>query len=117
MVWGQPGDIPVFGDYDGDFRTDIAVWRPDSGIWYILPSSEPGSYTSIAWGQLADIPAPGDYDGDNKTDVTVWRPANGNWYALSSRLPGHYSVTQWGLPTDIPISSLTRTLNLISRRK
>ena len=32
---GRPGDIPVPGDYDGDGKTDFAIWRPDSATWIV----------------------------------------------------------------------------------
>jgi hypothetical protein len=90
-------------DWDGDGRRDVAVWRPGTGIWYVLPSSVPGTYTGVQWGLPTDIPAIGDYDADGKTDMAVWRPETGVWYILQSSAPGTYTGTQWGLPDDIAI--------------
>jgi hypothetical protein len=56
QAWGQAGDLPVVGDYDGDGRDDAAVWRRSDGGWYVQPSSGL-AVTSQPQGTATDLPA------------------------------------------------------------
>ena len=92
-------------DYDGDRKSDLAVFNPATSQWAILLSST--NYMSsltVSWGASTDVPVPGDYDGDGKPDIAVYRPSEGTWYILQSSTGYTSSVAYtWGAVGDIPM--------------
>ena len=103
--WGLNGDIPVPGDYDGDGRDDMAVFRPTDGNWYIRYAKD-GTTAAVAWGHgyFGDIPFRGlDMNGDGKSDLVVYRPSVGHWYI--NHLNGGWAFrvhgnSSFGLPAN-----------------
>ncbi len=55
--FGLPGDVPAPTDVDGDGKTDLVVWRPSNGMWFVAHSTT-GFATADAyqWGLNGDIP-------------------------------------------------------------
>ncbi len=87
-------------DFDGDVRSDVTVYRPGTGVWYVARST--GGNTVINWGSPGDVPAVGDYDADNLSDYAVFRPSTAVWYV--NRSAGGTTILNWGSNGDIPMA-------------
>jgi hypothetical protein len=81
----------VPGDYDGNGVTDIAVWRPQNGYWYVK------NIKNEQWGAAGDVPVSADYNGDAISDLAVWRPSIGYWF-----IKNYFNIL-WGMAGDIPV--------------
>ncbi len=87
-------------DFDGDSRTDLAIFRPSVSEWWWQRSTN--STTGAAtFGSSSDVIVPADHTGDGKTDIAVWRPSNGTWYVLRSENFSYYAAP-FGASGDIP---------------
>ncbi len=79
------------GDYNGDGKSDIAVYRPSTGKWAIR------NLSTVYYGSSTDIPVPGDYNKDGKTDIAVYQPSTGKWAIRN------LSTVYYGSSADIPV--------------
>lgn len=105
VTWGQTGDFPAPGDYDGDGRYDFVVQRADGANGRFWKRLSGGELSSELFGLNTDIIAPGDYDDDGKTDLAVVRDDGGNirWSFEPSGTAGSTVVSDiWGVTaTDV----------------
>ncbi len=76
LRFGPRGGIPISGDFNGDGKTEIGVFK--DGQWFIDLNDNGIWDAGDLWAKLGhkgDRPVTGDWDGDGKTDIGVYGPA------------------------------------------
>lgn len=103
--YGQPGDVPVAGDWDGDGIDTIGVFR--AGRWYLDHNGDGVGHhgePSLEFGKPGDIPVFGDFDGDGLDEIGVCR--QGVWIIdinHNHTLDAQDRVFELGGPGDTPV--------------
>lgn len=100
---GGPIGKSVRADFDGDLKSDLSIFRPIEGNWYLNRST--AGFTGLKWGIGSDTLVPGDYDGDKKTDTAIFRPSNTPGVAdFLILFSNNFTFTgiDWGINGDVP---------------
>ena len=97
VTLGNSSSIIAPGDFDGDSKTDAAVFN--AGTWTIKKSAS-GQNQTVSFGIAGDKPVVSDYDGDGLADCAVFRASTNTWWILKSS-NGSYASTAFGAAGDI----------------
>jgi hypothetical protein len=90
------------GDFTGDGKADISVFRPSTSTWYIQDSNS-SQYTSFNLGSITSKAVAADYDGDSKSDAAAFEPSTGVW-SIKKSTNNLVKQVQWGTVGDIALS-------------
>ena len=99
--YGDRGDIPIVGDWNGDGIDTPGVVRGDK--WHLRNSNTGGvADVSFGYGMPGDIPIVGDWNGDGIDTPGVVR--GDTWYLRNSNSGGIADIgLKYGNPGDIAI--------------
>jgi hypothetical protein len=111
----QSGDVPIVGDWTGSGKTQLGLFRPSSGQWFLNRNPNRAwngckKDTCInSFGISSDLPVAGDWNGAGKTKIGVFRPSTGEWF-LDLNGNGQWDgptldlyVPEYGQAGDIPV--------------
>jgi Bacterial Ig-like domain (group 3) len=92
------------GDFDGDGKTDLAVYDQTLSQFTITLSGGGSKSPQFGNGAHTNIPVAGDFDGDGKTDTAIYDQTVSQFFILKSG--GGALTPQFGNPahTNIPVA-------------
>jgi hypothetical protein len=118
VAFGRAGDVPVVGDWDGNWTVTIGVYRPSTREWLLRNSNDPGDPDIvIVYGEPSDIPIVGDWDGNLTTTIGLFRPPGSpsnpteqsRWLLRNTNTAGPPEINfYWGKAGYVPVSGKWR---------
>lgn len=111
----QTGDVPVAGDWSGRGVTQLGLYRPSTGQWFLDRDGDRNwdgcrkDTCVTGFGAKDDIPVTGDWNGSGSSKIGVFRPSTGEWF-LDANGNGKWDgpsvdsyVAGYGQPGDLPV--------------
>ena len=110
FYYGNPGDVPFMGDWDGDGVDTPGLYRQSDGYVYLRNSNTQGvADIAFFFGNPGDVPIAGDFDGDGSDTVSIYRPEDSTFYLIDRLGSGDAGlgaadrVVPFGDPGDLPL--------------
>ena len=89
FLYGNPGDLPISGDWDGDGDATPGLYRQSDGFLYSRNSNTTGVADAECFaGDPADVPVAGDWDGDGDDNLGIYRPSTQMFYLFTTTCTG-----------------------------
>ena len=104
IVFGIPSDRPVAGDWNGDGTSEVGVYRPSAGAFYLRAAD--GTHAVALLGDSDDLPVTGDWNGDRVTDVGVFDQSTATFGLRVVDAKGQVwtASVQLGAAWDLPVT-------------
>jgi subtilisin family serine protease len=84
FYFGNPGDFPFMGDWDGDGEATPGLYRQSDGFVYLRDSNTQGNADlDFFFGNPGDVPLVGDFNGDGLDSVSIWRPSQARVFVIN----------------------------------
>ena len=84
FYFGDPGDVPILGDWNGNSEQTPGVYRQSDGRIYLRNSNTQGiADLFFFFGNPDDVPIAGDWDGDGVDTISVYRPATNEFFIIN----------------------------------
>ena len=110
FFYGNPGDLPIAGDWDGDGIDTPGLYRQSDGFFYTRDSNNAGPADDECFaGNPNDVPLSGDWDADFVDELGLYRPSNQTFYLFEDSCTGSPMGAAdiefvFGNPGDTPVS-------------
>jgi hypothetical protein len=111
-VFGNPGDNPFVGDFDGDGVETVGLHRESTGLVYYRNSHSAGNaHNQFTFGDPGDRLVAGDWTGDGVFTPALFRPSIITMFFKHTNSQGNadnqFVPSPWGHPFWIFVSGVT----------